>query len=145
MKDKLIKKLNYFISQVNTGEINTGICRDVIKDIKNYINLTEIELSERELDTFTELQNNEPLRMLLAMSGVYLGIIRNETIRFLYNNIEELSKKNSKYSLSLMLIKLQNLLDFTYFHADQLGIYRQVFTPKELKELQEEINNKWKK
>ena len=142
MKDKLIKKLNYFISQINSGDINTGLCRDVVSKVKSYVETTETELSNRELDTFTEIKNNEPLRMMLIMSGIYLPlIIEDETIRFLFNN-NELMAKNQKYSLPLMLCKLQNLMDFTYFHAKELEIYRQVFTVSELKELQKEINNK---
>ena len=146
MKDKLIKKLNYFVGQVNSGDINTGLCRDVVDKVKDYVEITEIELSNREIDTLIEIRYNKPLRMILAMSGIYIPlIIQDETIRFLYENIEGLREENQKYSLTLMLLKLQNLLDFTYFHATQLEIYRQVFTIVELKELQKEINNKWKK
>jgi len=146
VKDKLIKKLNYFVGQVNSGDINTGLCRDVVDKVKDYINLTEIELSNREMDTITEIRKNEPVRMILAMSGIYLPlIIQDETIRFLFDNIEELKEKNKEYSLILMLLKLQNLIDFTYFHAKRLGIYKQIFTVSELKELQKEINNKWKR
>lgn len=145
MKDKLIKKLNYFISQVNSGDINTGLCRDVVDKVKSYIETTEIELEDRELDTFTEIRHNEPLRIMLIMSGIYLPlIIQDETIRFLCEN-NELRVKNQEYSLTLMLCKLQNLMDITYFYARDLGIYRQVFTVNELKELQKEINDKWKK
>ena len=146
MQNKLIKKLNYFISQINSGDINTGLCRDVVDKVKSYVETTEIELSDRELDTFTEIRHNEPLRMMLIMSGIYLPlIIEDETIRFLFDNIQKLRDKNQKYSLTLMLCKLQNLIDFTYFHAKDMGIYRQVFTVSELKELQKEINDKWKK
>ena len=142
MQNKLIKKLNYFISQINSGEINTELCREVVDKVKSYVETTEIELSNRELDTFTEIRNNEPLRMMLMMSGIYLPlIIEDDTIRFLFNN-PELMAKNQKYSLTLMLCKLQNLINFTYFHAEELGIYRQVFTVSELKELQKEINDK---
>ena len=145
MKTKLINKLNYFVRKVNSGEINTGLCRDVVSKVKSYVETTETELSNRELDAFTEIRNNEPLRMMLIMSGIYLPlIIEDDTIRFLFNN-PELRVKNQKYSLTLMLCKLQNLIDFTYFHAKDLGIYRQVFTVSELKELQKEINDKWKK
>ncbi len=145
MKDKLIKKLNYFISQVNSGDINTGLCRDVVDKVKSYIETTEIELEDRELDTFTEIRHNEPLRMMLIMSGIYLPlIVQDETIRFLCEN-NELRVKNQKYSLTLMLCKLQNLMDITYFYAKDLGIYRQVFIVSELKELQKEINDKWKR
>ncbi len=144
MKNKLIKKLNYFVGQINSGDINTGLCRDVIDKVKDYIKITETELETREINTLIEIRHNNPLRMILAMSGVYVSLtVTNETIRFLYNNIEELRDKNSKYSLSLMLVKLQNLLDYTYFYAEMYRIYRQVFTIKELKELQKEINSKW--
>ena len=102
MKDKLIKKLNYFISQVNSGDINTGLCKDVVSKVKSYVETTETELSNRELDTFTEIRNNEPLRMMLIMSGIYLPlIIEDDTIRFLFNN-HELMAKNQKYSLPLI-------------------------------------------
>ncbi len=145
MKNKLIKKLNYFISQVNSGDINTGLCRDVVDKVKSYVETTEIELENRELDTFIEVRHNEPLRMMLIMSGIYLPlIIEDETIRFLYEN-NELRVNNKEYSLTLMLCKLQNLMDITYFYAKDLGIYRQVFTVSELKELQKEINDKWKR
>ena len=143
MKDKLIKKLNYFVNQVNSGDINTGLCRDVVSKVKDYVKFTEIELSNREIDIITEVRSNKPLRMILAMSGVYVPLnIENRTIRFLYENISELRQKNGKYSLTLMMLKLQNLMDYTYFHAAQVGIYRQVFTVTELKELQKEINGK---
>ena len=146
MKNKLIKKLNYFISQVNSGDINTGLCRDVVDKVKSYVETTEIELENRELDTFIEVRHNEPLRMMLIMSGIYLPlIIEDETIRFLCENINELRAKNQKYSLTLMLCKLQNLMDVTYFYAKDLGIYRRVFTVSELKELQKEINSKLKR
>lgn len=146
MKDKLIKKLNYFISQVNSGDINTGLCRNVVDKVKSYVEITEIELEDRELDTFTEIRHNEPLRMMLIMSGIYLPLtVQDETIRFLCENISELRVKNQKYSLTLMLCKLQNLMDITYFYAKDLGIYRQVFTVSDLKELQKEINDKWTK
>ena len=142
MKTKIYKLLNHFVSKVNSGEINTGLCRDVVSKVKSYVETTETELSNRELDTFTEIRHNEPLRMMLIMSGIYLPlIIEDDTIRFLFNN-PELMAKNQKYSLPLMLCKLQNLINFTYFHAEELGIYRQVFTVSELKELQKEINNK---
>ena len=145
MKDKLYKLLNYFIDQVNSGDINNGVCKNVVKKVKQYTDNMELELSNRELDTITEIRHNEPLRMLLIMNNIYLPlIIQDETIRFLFNN-SELMVKNPGKSVSLMLVKLQNLLDFTYFHAEQLEIYREVYTVDELKELQKEINNKWNK
>jgi len=145
MKDKMLKILNYFVKQINSDGLNTGLCKSVVKKTRDYINITEIELEERELDTLTEIRNNEPLRMVLIMSGVYINTIRDETIRFLYDNLEEIRQKNSKLSLTCILFRLQTMLDYTYFHAEEVGIRKQVFTVTELKELQKEINNKWQK
>jgi len=145
MKDKMLKILNYFVKQINSDGLKTGFCKDVVNKMRDYINLTEIELSNRELDTLTEIRNNEPLRMMLIMAGVYINTIQNETIRFLYDNLEEIRQKNSKLSLTCVLFRLQTVLDYTYFHAEQIGIRKQVFTVTELKELQKEINNKWQK
>ena len=102
-----------------------------------------LELSNKELDTFTEIRKNEPLRMLLIMSGVYINTIQDEAIRFLYDNLEEIRQKNNGLSLTCILFRLQTMLDYTYWHAEQVGIRKQVFTVIELKELQKEINNKW--
>ena len=141
----MLKILNYFVKQINSDGLNTGLCKSVVKKIRDYINLTEIELEERELDTLTEIRHNEPLRMLLIMSGVYINTIRDETIRFLYDNLEEIRRKNGKLSLTCVLFRLQTMLDYTYFHAEEVGIRKQVFTVTELKELQKEINNQWQK
>ena len=141
----MLKILNYFVKQINSDGLKTGLCKDVVNKMRDYINLTEIELSNRELDTLTEIRNNEPLRMVLIMSGIYINTIRDETIRFLYDNLEEIRQKNSKLSLTCILFRLQTMLDYTYFHAEQIGIRKQVFTVTELKELQKEINNKWQK
>ena len=145
MKDKMLKILNYFVKQINSDGLNTGLCKSIVKKTRDYINLTEIELSNRELDTLTEIRHNEPLRMLLIMSGVYINTIRDETIRFLYDNLEEIRRKNGKLSLTCVLFRLQTMLDYTKFHAEQVGIRKQVFTVTELKELQKEINNQWQK
>jgi len=145
MKDKMLKILNYFVKQINSDGLKTGFCKDVVNKMRDYINLTEIELSNRELDTLTEIRNNEPLRMVLIMAGVYINTIRDETIRFLYDNLEEIRQKNSKLSLTCILFRLQTMLDYTKFYAEQIGIRKQVFTVTELKELQKEINNKWQK
>jgi len=143
VKDKLIKKLNYFVGQVNSGDINTGLCRDVVDKVKDYIKTSEIELSDREIDTLVEIRHNEPLRMMLIMSGIYINTIQDETIRFLYDNLEEIRQKNSGLSLTCILFRLQTLLDYTYWHAEQVGIRKRVFSIIELKELQKEINSKW--
>ena len=145
MKDKMLKILNYFVKQINSDGLNTGLCKDVVKKTRDYINLTEIELSNRELDTLTEIRHNEPLRMMLVMAGVYINTIQNETVRFLYDNLEEIRQKNGKLSLTCVLFRLQTMMDYTYFHAEEVGIRKQVFTVTELKELQKEINNKWQK
>ena len=141
----MLKILNYFVKQINSDGLKTGLCKDVVNKMRDYINLTEIELSNRELDTLTEIRNNEPLRMVLIMAGVYINTIRDETIRFLYDNLEEIRQKNSKLSLTCILFRLQTMLDYTKFYAEQIGIRKQVFTVTELKELQKEINNKWQK
>jgi len=141
----MLKILNYFVKQINSDGLKTGLCKDVVNKMRDYINLTEIELSNRELDTLTEIRNNEPLRMVLIMSGIYINTIRDETIRFLYDNLEEIRQKNSKLSLTCILFRLQTMLDYTKFYAEQIGIRKQVFTVTELKELQKEINNKWQK
>jgi len=145
MKDKMLKILNYFVKQINSDGLNTGLCKSIVKKTRDYINSTEIELSNRELDTLTEIRHNEPLRMLLIMSGIYINTIRDETIRFLYDNLEEIRQKNGKLSLTCVLFRLQTMMDYTYFHAEEVGIRKQVFTVTELKELQKEINNQWQK
>jgi len=144
MKDKMLKILNYFVKQINSDGLKTGFCKDVVNKMRDYINLTEIELSNQELDTLTEIRNNEPLRMVLIMAGVYINTIRDETIRFLYDNLEEIRQKNSKLSLTCILFRLQTMLDYTKFYAEEVGIRKQVFTVTELKKLQKEINSKWR-
>ena len=145
MKDKILNILNHFVKQINSDGLNTGFCRDVVKKMRDYVRQTEIELSDRELDTIVELRKNEPLRMMLIMTGVYLPlIIEDSTIRLLFMN-PEIRQKNLDISLIGLLLKLQRMLDDTYWYAQQVKISRQIYTVKELKDLQKEINIKWQK
>ena len=48
MRDKILKILNYFVKQINSDGLNIGLCRDIVKKMRDYVSQAEIELSNRD-------------------------------------------------------------------------------------------------
>ena len=119
----------------------------VIDALGDYFNLCEQQLSEAEMDVIAQVKMGEKRKKVMEMCGVHIhSSVSGRAINFLYDNIEELQKKNPNQTFAEMLFKLQILFDDIEGYGKIMGIEPPLqYTIVSLKEARRRLNEEFKK
>ena len=125
--------------------IRVGTAKWAIEALKDYFNLCEKQVLEADMNVIAQIVLNRKRERILNMLGAYVHPgISLKTVNFLYDNIDELRKKNGHIPLTKMLFKLQMLFDDIDSYCDILGVESQpLITPTDVREQKKKLNKKY--